>query len=270
MDHGSSCPLCKSSLVDYLADRRQVTTRSIIDILEQYFPDEFVERQKHFDNEMSELARMGTDSQYEIPIFVCTTAFPTIRCPLHIFEPKYRLMIRRCMESGSRQFGMCVRFDGSTNEEDYSDYGCMLEIRDVQFFPDGRSVVDTVGGKRFKIVSRGQLDGYFTAKVEYLTEIEPATEQEKQEVETLSGEVYSEARDWFSKHCTEMMTARIRQRFGDFPEASAVHGPWTWWLTAVLPLQPKAQVSIMSMRSCKQRLLALRRVLNYVKRTPNL
>ena len=27
----------------------------------------------------------------------------------------------------------------------------MLEIRDIQYFPDGRSVVDTMGGRRFKV-----------------------------------------------------------------------------------------------------------------------
>jgi Lon protease-like protein len=49
----------------------------------------------------------------------------------------------------------------------------MLEIRDVQFFPDGRSLVDTVGGKRFKVLSRGQREGYSTAKVEFLQDTEP-------------------------------------------------------------------------------------------------
>ena len=44
----------------------------------------------------------------------------------------------------------------------------MLEIRDIQYFEDGRSVVDTIGGKRFKVLSRGVKDGYNTAKVEYL------------------------------------------------------------------------------------------------------
>lgn len=44
----------------------------------------------------------------------------------------------------------------------------MLEIRDVQFFPDGRSLVDTIGGKRFKVISRGQREGYNTAKVELI------------------------------------------------------------------------------------------------------
>lgn len=43
-----------------------------------------------------------------VPIFVCTMAYPTVPCPLHVFEPRYRLMIRRCMETGTRQFGMCI------------------------------------------------------------------------------------------------------------------------------------------------------------------
>lgn len=44
----------------------------------------------------------------------------------------------------------------------------MLEVRDVKFFPDGRSVVDTIGMSRFKVLSHGQRDGYNTAKIEYL------------------------------------------------------------------------------------------------------
>ncbi len=43
----------------------------------------------------------------DIPIFVCTVAYPGIPCPLHIFEPRYRLMMRRCMETGTKKFGMC-------------------------------------------------------------------------------------------------------------------------------------------------------------------
>lgn len=38
----------------------------------------------------------------------------------------------------------------------------------MKFFPDGRSVVDTIGVARFKVLSHGQRDGYNTAKIEYL------------------------------------------------------------------------------------------------------
>ena len=29
-------------------------------------------------------------------------------CPLHVFEPRYRLMMRRTIETESRSFGMCT------------------------------------------------------------------------------------------------------------------------------------------------------------------
>ena len=51
---------------------------------------------------------VARDTTEDVPIFVCTLAFPSQPCPLHIFEPRYRLMVRQCMESGSKQFGMCV------------------------------------------------------------------------------------------------------------------------------------------------------------------
>lgn len=43
-----------------------------------------------------------------IPIFVCTPVFPTTECPLHVFEPRYKLMMRRCLSSNSKVFGMCM------------------------------------------------------------------------------------------------------------------------------------------------------------------
>lgn len=50
----------------------------------------------------------------------------------------------------------------------FADYGCMLEIHSLELLPDGRSYVDTVGGSRFKVLKRGQRDGYHTADIEYL------------------------------------------------------------------------------------------------------
>lgn len=54
----------------------------------------------------------------------------------------------------------------------FADYGCMLQIRNVHFLPDGRSVVDTIGGKRFRVLKRGMRDGYCTADIEYLIDIQ--------------------------------------------------------------------------------------------------
>lgn len=53
----------------------------------------------------------------------------------------------------------------------FADYGCMLQIRNVHFLPDGRSVVDTIGGRRFRVLKRGMKDGYCTADIEYLEDV---------------------------------------------------------------------------------------------------
>ena len=75
-------------------------------------------------------------------------------------------MIRRVVESGGKHFGMCtVVQDGKNN---YGDYGTLLEIRNIQYFKDGRSVVDTVGTRRFKVLSKSKKDGYNTAAIEFL------------------------------------------------------------------------------------------------------
>jgi Lon protease-like protein len=50
--------------------------------------------------------------------------------------------------------------DGST------DFGTMLEIRTVQMFPDGRSMVETWGVQRFRVLERGTLDGYTVGRIE--------------------------------------------------------------------------------------------------------
>ena len=47
-----------------------------------------------------------------------------------------------------------------------NDYGTMLQIRNVQMLPDGRSFVETWGTWRFRIMDRGMRDGYVVARVE--------------------------------------------------------------------------------------------------------
>ncbi|KPP57530.1 hypothetical protein Z043_124736 [Scleropages formosus] len=227
LDHTPSCPLCKENLSEYLATRGYNKTLLMEEVLLRYLSDELAERKKIHEEEMKELSNLNQ----EVPIFVCTMAFPTIPCPLHVFEPRYRLMIRRSMETGTKQFGMCI----ADELKGFADFGCMLQVRDVKFFPDGRSVVDTIGVARFKVLSHGQRDGYNTAKIEYL-------EDRKVEGEEL----------------VELLKLH---------DSSSSSGPaWCWWLLAVLPLENRAQLSILAMTSLKDRLLSIRRVLVYVTR----
>lgn len=262
LDHNPNCPLCKENLSEYLATRAYNKTLLIEKLLQRFFCDELAERRKVHEEEMKELSNLNQ----EVPIFVCTMAFPTIPCPLHVFEPRYRLMIRRSMETGTKQFGMCI----ADELKGFADHGCMLEVRDVKLFPDGRSVVDTIGIARFRVLSHGQRDGYHTAKIEYL-EDKKVEGEELTELLKLHDSVYDQALGWFTSLKDDMKN-QIISHFGQLPVKDSdpqdnPNGPaWCWWLLAVLPLENKAQLTILAMNALKDRLIAIRRVLIFVTR----
>lgn len=262
MDHNPACPLCKTSLLEYLAERKQSLTEFLEHAMATHLPEEYAERSRIHDDEMKELSSLN-----KVPIFICTLAFPTIQCPLHVYEPRYRLMIRRAMESGSRQFGMCGYFQDTPHG--FADYGTMLEVRNVEFFSDGRSVVNTVGGRRFKVLHRTMTDGYYTASVEFLVDQTVETSQVAQIV-SLHDKVRDAAESWINE-APEALRQRILQHFGSIPLVEAdwislPNGPsWLWWLLAILPLEPKAQLMILSMTRVEKRLEAIQRVLARVR-----
>ncbi|XP_057706522.1 LON peptidase N-terminal domain and RING finger protein 3-like isoform X2 [Corythoichthys intestinalis] len=208
LDHNPKCPLCKEELSEYLVQRQYCKTTLMENLIERYLPSELMERQKIHNEEMAELSNLNKN----VPIFVCTMAFPTVPCPLHIFEPCYRLMIRRCMETGTNCFGMCLGDD----LKGFADYGCLLEIRDVQFFSDGRSVVDTIGRRRFKVVQQRERDGYNTADIEYLEDVK-VEGLAVGELQSLHDSVYDQALVWVNSLKTEQKE-RIEGHFGPIPE----------------------------------------------------
>lgn len=260
LDHNPKCPLCKEDMSEYLVQRKYCKTVIMENLILRYLPSELMERQKIHLEEMAELSNLNKN----VPIFVCTMAFPTVPCPLHIFEPCYRLMIRRCMETGTNCFGMCLGDD----LKGFADYGCLLEIRDVKFFSDGRSVVDTIGKRRFKVVQHSERDGYNTADIEYLEDVKVEGVAEC-ELQSLHDAVYEQAVYWVNSLKAEQK-ARIEGHFGPMPEKdselqASPNGPsWCWWLLAVLPLEGRAQLPFLALTSLRDRLSGIRKVLLFM------
>uniref|UniRef100_A0A671Y3B7 LON peptidase N-terminal domain and ring finger 3 n=1 Tax=Sparus aurata TaxID=8175 RepID=A0A671Y3B7_SPAAU len=260
LDHNPMCPLCKEELSEYLVQRQYCKTVLMETLISKYLPSELMERQKIHQDEIAELSNLNKN----VPIFVCTMAFPTVPCPLHIFEPCYRLMIRRCMETGTNCFGMCL----ADNLKGFADYGCLLEIRDVKFFSDGRSVVDTVGRRRFKVIQHRERDGYNTADIEYLEDVKVEGMAER-ELQSLHDTVYDQALVWVNSLKAEQKE-RIEGHFGPMPRKDSVlqttpNGPsWCWWLLAVFPLEGRAQLPFLALTSLKDRLSGIRKVLLFM------
>ncbi|KAM8997628.1 LON peptidase N-terminal domain and RING finger protein 3 isoform 2-T2 [Ara ararauna] len=263
LDHNPKCPLCKEGLSECLAMRKYCKTVLMEELIARYLPEELTERRKIYEEEIAELSNLNKN----VPIFVCTMAYPTVPCPLHIFEPCYRLMIRRCMETGTKQFGMCI----SDPVKGFADYGCILEIRNVEFFADGRSVVDSIGKRRFKVIQHSQRDGYNTADIEYI-EDQKVQGQEYAALLVLHDSVYDQAYLWFNS-LKQALKSRILSHFGPMPAKDPdpqanPNGPaWCWWVLAVLPLENRAQLPFLAMKSLKDRLNGIRRVLTFMSRT---
>uniref|UniRef100_A0A3P9HFN6 LON peptidase N-terminal domain and ring finger 1 n=1 Tax=Oryzias latipes TaxID=8090 RepID=A0A3P9HFN6_ORYLA len=259
LDHNLRCPLCKQPLQEYLKNRKYNPTIVLKDFLNQLFPSQLAERKQVHEAEMAELSNLTKD----IPIFVCTVAYPGVACPLHIFEPRYRLMMRRCMETGTKKFGMCSYEHG----KGFADYGCMLEILDLELLPDGRSYVETLGGSRFRVLKRGQRDGYHTADIEFLEDVK-VDGSELELLQHLHDSVYQQAQDWYQR-LGSRTREQINRQHGRLPEKeediqALSNGPaWCWWLLSVLQLDPAYQTTVLSLTSLKDRLGHLRLVLEY-------
>ncbi|KAI0751952.1 PUA-like domain-containing protein, partial [Irpex lacteus] len=160
MDHSTACPLCRQELPGYVYAQDQPCNKVVLSIILKAFPAPYAERGSMIEAE-------ERDTRLDTPIFVCQLSFPGMPTMLHLFEPRYRLMLRRCLASSNPCFGMIPPpRPTSSPASPGNDFGTMLRIKSVQMLPDGRSVVETWGTWRFRIMERGMLDGYVVARVE--------------------------------------------------------------------------------------------------------
>lgn len=95
-----------------------------------------------------------------VPLFPLRTVLvPGLVLPLHIFEPRYRLMIRMLGElpEDERGFGIvAIRPGADWDAEGVSalyEMGTMAKVTKVDQLPDGRYDLVTVGARRFSIDS---------------------------------------------------------------------------------------------------------------------
>jgi ATP-dependent Lon protease len=87
----------------------------------------------------------------ELPLFPLpdVVLFPQEVLPLHIFEHRYRIMLRTVLE-GDRRFGV-VRWDPET--KNMATIGCCAEILQHQTQEDDRSNIVTLGQQRFRVLN---------------------------------------------------------------------------------------------------------------------
>lgn len=113
-----------------------------------------------------------------IPVFpLGTVLVPGLVLPLHVFEPRYRQLMRDLLTrpEGDRAFGVVAIREGWEVGDDavtaLFDVGTLAVVRDISPYPDGRFDVTTNGDARFRVVRVAESDApYLMAEVEWLAE----------------------------------------------------------------------------------------------------
>jgi Lon protease-like protein len=99
-----------------------------------------------------------------IPLFPLEVVlFPRASLPLHIFEPRYKLMVGRCLQS-HKEFGVIL-----SRAEGIARIGCTAEIVKVlKKYPDGRMDILAIGQTRYRVQQVFEEQPYLEGDVEYL------------------------------------------------------------------------------------------------------
>ena len=192
----------------------------------------------------------------QLPLFPLPVAlFPGTPLPLHIFEPRYRQMLKDIKITNSL-FGIPF-FDAGESAENrppLGTVGCVAELRDDQKAEDGRSNILTVGVVRFRIedyVETG--DPYFVGEVSYF-------EDEEEDAELL--EPRSRAvRDLFFR-----VAKAVRELAGetvelpDLPDITPVQ--LSFFVAASVDFDVKLKYDLLETRSTAERLKRLYELLS--------
>ena len=192
----------------------------------------------------------------ELPLFpLPLVLFPGAPLPLHIFEPRYRQMLRDAL-AGNRLFGVSF-YDpeiASLPQPAEGHLGCVAEVREVETTPDGRSNVLTFGVIRYRLLEYVETDEpYLVGRVEFFVDGD--------EDETLLATEAARARELFYRNA-EAVRALSDER-GSLPELPDDIPPeqFSFLVAAAMDLENDVKLELLELRSTVERLQRLRDLL---------
>lgn len=110
---------------------------------------------------------------YELPLFpLHAVLFPQGVLPLHVFEPRYRELMQRCLDE-EIEFGVTLIRSGTEvgGPADPHRHGTTARIREARRLPDGRLLIEAGGVSRFRLVDvDASSRPYLQGRVEILPE----------------------------------------------------------------------------------------------------
>lgn len=110
-----------------------------------------------------------------LPLFpLGLVLLPGLLLPLHVFEERYRVLVRELLElpEEQRRFGVVAIREGREVGADgvtaLHEVGCVAQLRRVEPHEDGRFDIVTTGAQRFQLTGLDTDGPYLTGLVDYL------------------------------------------------------------------------------------------------------
>ena len=270
LDHSNLCPVCRRRLPMPPGVQAEPSNKRISLILTGLVPELVLLR-------IAAAAQEEVvDEDVNMPLFPCTLAFPLMPTFLHIFEPRYRLMMRRAIENGDRKFGILMYNhrrlpQGQLGITNFMQYGTILHIERLEMFPDGRSLIETTGVSRFRVLESALRDGYHVGRIQRIDDVS-LPEEEAIEAQETSLEVSSP--DDALAQLNQMSTQGLLQIGLDFVAQAKVRSePWLharilaaygqppsdpatfpYWFASVLPIAEEDKYLLLPTTSVRERL----------------
>ena len=192
----------------------------------------------------------------QIPLFpLPLVMLPNELLPLHIFEDRYREMLRD-VENGSNYFGILLfEPDGfAVDRPPVGRVGCLAELRQAELLPDGRSNILTLGIVRFRLLDYIESEKlYFMGEVEFFVD----DNEDADKLEPLADDVFG-LFERMAKAAFSMSSNR-----GQFPEIQKTDPEsLSFLITAAFNLENEKKYSLLELTSTSERLSQLKELLD--------
>ena len=191
----------------------------------------------------------------ELPLFpLATVLFPGALLPLHIFEERYKAMMRYAVDNGG-MFGLSYRADAQAGRETppaVGSVGCIAKINAVMPLEQGRMNVLSTGLIRYRITSLRQSEPFLVAAVEtFGDELEPGADLTRmvEDAEVMATQFLEAAQS------LDEPGILATQELPDDPEAFSL------LLAGLLPIDNDAKQTLLELTSTRVRITRVRHLL---------
>ena len=188
----------------------------------------------------------------ELPLFpLATVLFPGAILPLHIFEDRYKAMMRHALEN-DRLFGLSYRKDAEAGAEtppDIGSIGCAARIETVMPLEEDKMDLICTGVIRYRVVGLNQLSPFLLARVEpFMDDPEPDNDLT---------ELFDDLRDIGKQF---LMAAEVLNELGVPINPNLPEDPeaFSLLLSSALPFDNDRKQRLLEMTSTKLRLTRLK------------